>query len=173
MTVELDVRATELDGVLLITPPTLFADHRGAYVELYNERLYKEAGIEPDFIQDDISVSHKHVLRGIHGDAETAKLISCLEGEIFFVVVNNHAGSSQYRQWLSLRLSEENRLQVLVPPNFGNGHLVLSERAIFHYKQTTEYRPSGQFTLYWNDPELSIDWPVDAPILSRRDDPDA
>ena len=160
---------TTLDSVRLIKPPTVFEDFRGHYVETYNERLYREAGIDQHFIQDDISVSRRHVLRGIHGDGKTWKLISCLQGSFYMVVINNDPQSSQYRKWTSFTLSDSNRLQVLVPPKFGNGHVVMSEQAIFHYKQTTDYDRSGQFTLVWNDPSLNIWWPVQNPIVSERD----
>lgn len=166
----MDVKKTELDGVLLITPPTVFEDFRGTYVELYNEDLYKRSGITVDFIQDDISVSSRHVLRGIHGDGETWKLVSCLQGKFYLVVVNWDETSAQFGRWTSFTLSENNRQQVLIPPQFGNGHVVLSEQAIFHYKQTTYYNRAGQFTLLWNDPKLNIWWPVQDPVLSRRDE---
>jgi dTDP-4-dehydrorhamnose 3,5-epimerase len=165
----MDVARTRLDGVLLITPPTIFEDFRGQYVETYNRRLYQAAGIDQEFVQDDISVSGHRVLRGIHGDQATWKLISCLHGSFYFVVVNNDPESAQYRQWEAFTLSDRNRLQVLVPPKFGNGHLVLSETAIFHYKQTTEYARAAQFTLLWNDPALQIWWPLADPLVSRRD----
>lgn len=165
----MQVSKTPLDGVLLITPPTIFEDFRGQYVETYNRELYNEAGITVDFIQDDISNSSRHVLRGVHGDAATWKLVSCLHGSLYLMVVNNDPTSSQYRQWTSFTLSEKNRQQVLVPPKFGNGHLVLSEQAIFHYKQTTTYCRDGQFTIMWNDPAYGMWWPVSNPILSRRD----
>ena len=86
------------------------------------------------------------MLRGIHGDTKTWKLISCLQGSFYMVVVNNDPNSSQYREWASFTLSDTNHLQVLVPPKFGNGHVVMSERAIFHYKQSTEYDRASQFT---------------------------
>ncbi len=165
----MDVSKTKLDGVLLIKPPSVFNDFRGTYVELYNERLYRQADIHINFIQDDISVSSKNVLRGIHGDDETWKLISCLYGEFYLVVVNWDRGSAQFGKWESFVLSKDNRIQVLVPPKFGNGHLVLSEQAVFHYKQSTYYNPSKQFTILWNDPKLNISWPVKKPILSERD----
>jgi dTDP-4-dehydrorhamnose 3,5-epimerase len=166
----MEVKKTSLDGVLLIKPPTVFEDFRGTYVELYNTKLYADAGITVPFIQDDISTSTKNVLRGIHGDQETWKLISCLHGAFYLVVVNWDEGSPQFKQWESFVLSDQNRLQVLIPPTFGNGHLVLSERAIFHYKQSTDYNPFGQFTLFWNDPQLNIWWPAKNPIVSRRDE---
>ena len=162
-------RKTKLDKVLLIEPPTVFEDFRGTYIETYNRKLYADAGVTQDFVQDDISVSSYSVLRGIHGDAVTWKLISCLWGKFYLVVVNWDKDSPQYGQWESFVLSDRNRLQVLVPPKFGNGHLVLSEQAIFHYKQTTEYDRAGQFTILWNDPSLKIWWPVPNPLLSKRD----
>lgn len=166
----LKVQDTELDGVKIISPPTNFEDFRGEYVEIYNEEIYKGAGISYSFFQDDISVSSRNVLRGIHGDNKTAKLVSCLHGKFYLVVVNNIPDSPQYRCWTAFTLSEKNRLQVLIPPGFGNGHVVLSETAMFHYKQTTSYDRASQFTLMWNDPGLGIWWPIKNPILSRRDE---
>lgn len=163
------IEKTKLEGVLQIRLEA-FEDHRGYYIETYNEDLYKQNGIDVKFIQDDISVSSNNVLRGIHGDRETWKLISCLEGKFYLVVVNNDENSPQYKQWESFTLSEQNRIQILVPPNFGNGHLVISERTIFHYKQNTYYDPKGQFTIRWNDPEYNIWWPIRNPILSQRDE---
>lgn len=163
------IEKTNLTGVLLITPPTIFEDFRGEYIEIYNKEIYQKNGIEIDFIQDDISVSGKNVLRGIHGDQETWKLISCLQGSFYLVVVNNDPTSSQYKQSISFTLSDKNRQQVLIPPKHGNGHLVLTEQAIFHYKQNTEYNRDGQFTIKWNDPDYKLWWPIQYPITSRRD----
>ncbi len=118
----MEVFSTKLESVLLIKPPTVFEDFRGHYIETYNRNAYFTAGIPIDFVQDDISISHRHVLRGIHGDTKTWKLISCLQGSFYMVVVNNDPNSSQYREWASFTLSDTNHLQVLVPPNFGNGH---------------------------------------------------
>jgi dTDP-4-dehydrorhamnose 3,5-epimerase len=160
---------TKLDGVKLIKP-AIFEDFRGLYVETYNRDLYQKSGIDVDFKQDDISISSRHVLRGIHGDSETWKLISCHMGSFYLIVVNNDPTSIQDRQWQGFTLSENNHHQVLVPPKFGNGHLVLSERAMFHYKQNTYYNPAGQFTIRWNDPQYSMWWPIKNPILSRRDE---
>lgn len=158
----------KLNGVMLIKPD-IFEDYRGQYVEIYNEEFFRSNGIQVKFIQDDISVSSKHVLRGIHGDAETWKLISCLYGKFYLVVINYDDQSEQYGRWEAFTLSERNRLQVLVPPKYGNGHLVLSDTAIFHYKQNTYYNPKGQFTILWNDPQFNIWWPIKQPILSQRD----
>ena len=163
------VENTKLDGVMKITPPTIFEDFRGSYIETYNKRIYQDNGIDIDFIQDDVSISRKNVLRGIHGDKSTTKLVSCLQGEFYLVVVNNIKESSQYKKWESFYISETNRFQILIPKGFGNGHLVLSERAIFHYKQDTEYNRAGQFTIKWNDPNFSFWWPINDPMTSLRD----
>jgi dTDP-4-dehydrorhamnose 3,5-epimerase len=165
----MDIKRSELDGVLVITPPTVFEDFRGTYVETYNERLYTAAGIDVRFVQDDISTSTRGVLRGIHGDERTWKLISCLHGTFYLVVLNYDRSSPQFGRWQGFTLSDRNRLQVLVPPKFGNGHLVLTEDAIFSYKQNTEYDRSTQFTVAWNDPQFQIYWPLRDPVLSARD----
>jgi dTDP-4-dehydrorhamnose 3,5-epimerase len=158
-----------LDGVLLINPPTVYEDFRGEYVEIYNKDIFKENGVKIDFIQDDISVSRKNVLRVLHGDQETWKLISCLYGSFYLVVVNNDPSSGQYKKSVSFTLSDKNRQQVLIPPKHGNGHLVLSDLAIFHYKQNTFYNIEGQFTIKLNDPKHNLWWPINDPITSIRD----
>ena len=163
------VEKTKLAGVLLIKPE-IFEDFRGTYVETYNEELFRQHGITQKFVQDDISTSSKGVLRGLHGDAETWKLISCPYGRFYFVVANCDTESPDFGKWESFILSDRNHYQVLVPPKHGNGHLILSESAIFHYKQTTYYDPKGQFTYKWDDPRLGIWWPVKEPLLSRRDE---
>jgi dTDP-4-dehydrorhamnose 3,5-epimerase len=164
------VETTSLTGVKIIHPSTNFEDFRGSYVEIYNRELFLNAGIDEDFIQDDISTSTRNVLRGIHGDQETAKLVSCLFGSFYLIVVNQDKDSPEFGKWESFTLSDKNRLQVLIPPKFGNGHLVLSDNAVFHYKQTTNYNRASQFTILWNDPEFNFWWPIKNPILSRRDE---
>jgi len=162
------VEKTNLEGVLLIKP-SVFEDFRGEYVETYNREEYQKAGINYDFIQDDISISSRGVLRGIHGDANTCKLISCMYGRFYFVVVNCDKESKDFGKWQSFILSDKNRHQVLVPPKFGNGHLALSESIIFHYKQSAYYDREGQFTYKWNDPSLNVWWPISTPLVSQRD----
>lgn len=164
------IEKTKLDGVLSITHD-VFEDHRGYYSEIYNKDIFKDHNIDVEFIQDDISVSYKNVFRGIHGDRKTWKLISCLFGSFYLVVVNNIDGHSEFLQYESFLLSQKNRRQILVPPGFGNGHLVLSETAIFHYKQNTNYDRSSQFTIKWNDDRLNIWFPHTNFIISQRDEP--
>jgi len=115
-------------------------------------------------LQDDLSVSRHNVFRGIHGDAGTSKLIDCLYGEIYFVVVD--PAKKEYQSFI---LSPMSGLQILVPPKFGNGYLVLSDWATFHYKQSTYYGEFKQFTIKHNDPQYNIKLPIDNPIVSERD----
>ena len=165
---EWSLEETNLDGVKKIIP-TIFEDFRGSYIEIYNKNFMKENDIRINFIQDDISISYKNVLRGIHGDNTTYKLVSCLYGQFQLIVVNNNPVSRQFRKWQSFDMSIKNRFQILIPPKFGNGHLVLSNSAIFHYKQNTLYDPSSQFTIKWNDPLYKFKWKINDPILSVRD----
>ena len=165
------VEQTKLEGVLLITPNT-FRDHRGTYTETYNMEEYLHEGIPQIFVQDDISVSYRNVLRGIHMDCKTWKLVSCPVGTLWLAVVNLNPKSPQYMEWDSFSLFGTNYRQVLVPPYFGNGHLVMSDMAVFHYKQSTYYDKDSQFTMAYNDPMVGIEWPLPhdtEPILSVRD----
>ncbi len=169
------VQKTTLKNVLLFSP-YIFEDNRGFYVEIYNKKEYskiieEQIGENVEFLTDCISVSYKNVLRGIHGDAKTWKLISCLEGEIYLVVVNCDKESEDFGKWESFFLSEKNRNQVLVPAKYGNAHLVISDRAIFHYKQSSYYDPENlkQFTYRYDNPLFNISYPIKNPILSKRD----
>ena len=116
--------------------------------------------------------SRKNVLRGLHGDSVTWKHITCVWGEIYLVVVDNIPESENYLKWDSFIISERNHLSVLVPPNFLNGHLCLSEECLFHYTQSypKDYIDwMDQDVMKWNDERVNINWPIDNPILSRRD----
>jgi dTDP-4-dehydrorhamnose 3,5-epimerase len=165
----IEVCKTNLEDVLLIKP-TFFEDHRGEYLELYNERLYKSKDIDVNFVEDDVSIATRGVIKGIHGDDVTWKLISCLHGKFYLVVINYDKDSKDFGKWQSFVLSDVNKHQVLVPPKHGNGHLCLSEKSIFHYKQSTYYDSSRQFTVVWNDSKFDFWWPVINPIVSRRDE---
>lgn len=165
----MEVIKTKLEGVLLIKL-AVFRDYRGEYVETYNEELYRKNGIDVKFVEDDISVSRKNVLRGIHSDSEAWKLVSCLWGAFYLVIVNCDSDSKDFGKRQDFTLSDSNRHQVLAPPKHGVAHLVLSERTIFHYKQSAYYDPSRQSTYKWDDPRFNIPWPVKKPVLSKRDE---
>lgn len=141
-----------------------FRDERGELWTVWNEKEFEP---KLKFNHDKIAVSKKNVLRGIHGDSKSWKLITCLSGEIRLVVVEPNK-----LQHMSILLTDKNKLSVLVPPGFGNGHLVLSDKAVFYYKWAYEGEypdVKDQFSLRWNDPKLKIEWGVENPILSTRD----
>ena len=165
---KIDVVETSLPGVLVIQPDA-HADLRGRNATLYAEELYRAQGITVGFVEDKISVSRKDVLRGIHGDADTWKLITCLSGAIHLVVVDCDEVSPRFGRWEAFSLSGENLTQVLVPPKYGNGHLVMSGEAVFHYKWSHAYDLGKQFSYRYDDPRFKIGWPVEHPILSDRD----
>lgn len=173
---------TKLEGVLLIRLEP-FEDFRGEYVETFNEKkyleeiaknlkgtIYQKEALDLDFIEDDISTGSKGVIKGIHGDTKTWKLVQCLFGKFYLVVLNYNPKSKDYGKWEAFTLSDKNRLQVLIPPMYGNGHLVLSEYDIYHYKQSAYYYPNNQFTIKWDDPKFKIWWPIKNPIVSLRDE---
>lgn len=159
-----------LPDVAIITPD-VFYDYRGEYIETWNIENYKifnKGNIT--FKQDDISTSVRHTLRGLHGDNETWKLVQCLYGSILQVVVDMRPDSKTYLKHDMFSINDKNRRQILVPPGFANGHLIMSEMGIFSYKQSTLYVGSdAQFTIKWDDPKLNISWPIINPILSSRD----
>ena len=159
---------TDLQDVKLISKE-FFSDHRGFYLENYNIEKYKNLGIKINFVEDDFSFSKKNVLRGLHGDNKTWKLISCIYGEIYMIVLDLNKDSNTYKKWQSFKISDKDKKQILIPPNHGNGNLVLSDHAIFHYKQSEYYDPVNQFTIKWNDPNFNFKWPILNPILSERD----
>lgn len=166
----MDVFDADLPGVRVIEPD-VHADERGAFLETWNARDYGKHGIDVTFVQDNLSRSHRHVLRGLHFQNPRAqgKLISVLEGAVFDVVVDIRAHSDTFREWESTVLSAENARQLYVPEGFAHGFVVTSKEALFHYKCTDFYHPEAEGAIRWNDPALGIDWPVEEPVLSDRD----
>ena len=165
----------KLEEVAIIQPD-IFYDYRGEYVETWNVENYKifdhlvNDSNKIEFKQDDISTSVKHTLRGLHGDDKTWKLVSCIYGSLLQVVVDMRESSDTYLEYDMFSINDKNRNQILIPPGFANGHLVMSDFGIFNYKQSTLYTgASTQFTVKWNDPKLNIPWPIDNPLLSSRD----
>ena len=153
---------------IIINIPDSFEDFRGELFTFYKSSDYQNL----NFNHDKVSISRKNVLRGLHGDSKASKLITCLSGEILLAIVDNRKDSNNYLKWETIVLSEKNRIQVLIPPMFANGHLVLSEKATFFYKWAYEGSypdVDEQFTIKWNDPKVGIYWPVDNPILALRD----
>ena len=152
-----------------IFEPDVFTDFRG---DLWTTWKRDEFPVDLDFNHDKVSTSRKDVLRGIHGDFKSFKLITCLYGQMFFILVDNRKDSETYLQWNSMILDDKKRKLVLIPPGVGNGFLVLSDYVIFSYKwQYAGKYPdvNEQFTIKWNDNRLNIDWPITNPILQQRD----
>ena len=167
----MDVRQTDLPGVLLIEPK-VFGDVRGCFMETFSAQRYAEHGLVGPFVQDNFSRSSRGTLRGLHYQIEQpqGKLVQVLRGEIFDVAVDLRRSSPNFGKSFSVILSEHNCRQLYVPPGFAHGFLVLSEDADFVYKCTEYYAPQHERTLLWNDPLLSLDWPLTgAPILSAKD----
>ena len=147
--------------------PDFYCDYRG---DLWT--LWKSGDYGLNFNHDKVSTSRKNVLRGIHGDYKSWKLVTCLYGKLYFVVVDNRVNSPTYRKWDWMILDDRAKKQVLLPPGVGNGFYVLSEESVFHYKwcYPGEYPDvDQQFTIKWDDEELNINWPTDSPILQFRD----
>jgi dTDP-4-dehydrorhamnose 3,5-epimerase len=152
---------------VIIREQDTFTDYRGDLYTIWNDNDF-----DLNFNHDKVSTSRKHVLRGIHGDNKSWKLVTCLYGEIYFVILDNRKTSNTFLQWESMMLTDRNRKQVLIPPGVGNGFLVMSHRSVFHYKWSYEGKypdVDQQFTIKWNDPIVGVDWPIDNPILSKRD----
>jgi dTDP-4-dehydrorhamnose 3,5-epimerase len=169
----MEIRESEKVKDLKVIRPVSFHDFRGEYLETFSAKTYQfkdHHGNDVAFVEDDISVSKRGVLRGLHGDDKTWKLIQCLWGEIFVAVADMRRDSPTYLQWDSFSVSDKNRLQILIPAGCANGHLCLSERCIFSYKQSQYYSGSeNQFTVRWDDPKLNVSWPLSDPLLSERD----
>ncbi|MBI3246713.1 MAG: dTDP-4-dehydrorhamnose 3,5-epimerase [Deltaproteobacteria bacterium] len=161
---------TDLPGVLLIEPQ-VFADARGFFFESWRQDRYDAQGLPASFVQDNISVSAGNVLRGLHFQHPYAqgKLIQALHGEIFDVAVDVRVGSPTFAQWIGMVLSAENHRQLYIPGGFAHGFCVTSGTSVVWYKCTDFYHPQSEGGVLWNDPDLGIEWPVPAPILSPRD----
>lgn len=162
---------TEIDGLILIKPK-VFNDHRGYFLESFKENLFRTNGINYNFVQSNISKSKKGSIRGLHyqiGEMAQGKLCQVIYGEVLDVAVDIRFGSPTFGKYFSQILSEENHLQLWIPPGFAHGFSVLSEEAIFYYKCTQYYSKENERAIRFNDPELNIDWRVDNPIVSEKD----
>jgi dTDP-4-dehydrorhamnose 3,5-epimerase len=167
----MQVRKTELDGVVVIEP-RVFEDARGYFYESWSAQRYAELGVPAQFVQDNISRSRRGTLRGLHLQSPPhgqGKLVFVLEGEVFDVAVDVRVGSPTFGRSTGQTLSAQNRRQMYVPPGFAHGFCVVSEEALFAYKCTEYYAPAAELSVLWNDPEIGIAWPIDSPVLSKKD----
>lgn len=158
---------------LYIISPTVFPDNRGYFFESYNQQVFREKGIYINFVQDNQSVSTYGVLRGLHFQkvAPQSKLVRCIAGKVWDVVVDLRKNSPTYKKSFGIELSEDNMLMMLIPKGFAHGFVTLSEVAVFHYKCDEIYLPNQDGGIRYNDSEFNIDWKINSSefIISDKD----
>jgi dTDP-4-dehydrorhamnose 3,5-epimerase len=166
----MEIEQLPLAGALLLMP-RIFADERGFFREIYSLDRYRRYGIEEIFVQDNLSLSRRDVLRGLHGDPRMAKLVGVVHGSAFDVIVDLRPDSPTYRRWHAAKLTARRGEQLYVPRGFLHGFLALEDETMLAYKQSAPYDPARELSVAWNDPDLGIEWPLGdrGPILSKRD----
>lgn len=170
-TIEMKFIETDIEGLIIIEP-TIFEDPRGYFFESYNREKYVQAGLKVEFVQDNLSMSQKNVLRGLHFQAPPfaqGKLVQVLSGSVLDVAVDIRKNSPTYGKHQSLVLSAENKKQFFVPAGFAHGFLTLEDNTLFSYKCTNVYDKESEGAVSWNDPLLNIDWKTTNPLVSEKD----
>ncbi len=170
----MEFTATQIPDVIVIDP-VVYEDARGFFMETWQEKKFRDAGIDARFVQGNHSRSSIGVLRGLHYQVSQAqgKLIRVIQGEAFDVAVDIRKSSPTFGQWVGETLSAGNRKLIWIPPGFAHGFLILSEIADFEYHTTNLYAPEHERTIHWNDPDLAIAWPLtegQVPLLSKKDE---
>lgn len=166
----MEITTTNIPEVLLLKP-IVHRDSRGFFLETYREEHFRARGIEVHFVQDNLSKSRRNTVRGLHYQIEQQqdKLLTVMQGAILDVAVDLRPDSPTFGQHTTVKLTEDNRHQVFIPKGFAHGFSVLSGQALVYYKCSAYYYPEGERGLYWNDPKLDIDWLVDEPVVSEKD----
>ncbi len=167
----MEIIETELKG-LFVLKPKVFEDERGYFFESYSKKLFNEAGLDIDFVQDNQSLSQKGVLRGLHFQNPPhaqGKLVRVISGSVLDVVVDIRKDSKTYGKWYGLELTEKNKWMMYVPPGFAHGFLTLENNTVFSYKCTNFYNKASEDCLLWNDKDININWNFDKPLLSAKD----
>jgi dTDP-4-dehydrorhamnose 3,5-epimerase len=169
----IEIKKTKIEGLVIIQPQ-VFGDERGYFMECYNQEVFREAGLDMVFIQDNESRSKKGVLRGLHFQRQYSqgKLVRCTQGVVWDVGVDLRKGSPTYGQWEGVTLSAENKTMFYIPEGFAHGFVVLSDIATFNYKCTNLYHPEYDGGIRWNDPDIGVEWPIEDLgdlILSDKD----
>ncbi len=151
--------------------PRVYEDARGSFREQFRADLMEEHGLETDYVQDNISVSGRGVLRGMHYQIvqPQVKLVTVIRGSVIDVAVDLRKGSPTFGRHVSVLLSDRNRELLYIPKGFAHGFLALEEETVFHYKCSDYYNREGERSLLWNDPDIGIQWPVDRPVMSDKD----
>ena len=162
---------TEIEGVVIITPD-VYRDDRGLFMETFHRDVFEKNGLPTHFVQDNRSISKKHVLRGLHFQKPPyaqGKLVNVVRGAALDVAVDLRKNSPTYGKWKSVLLSEDNRLIFWIPEGFAHGFVALEENTVFQYKCTNIYHKESEGSIRWDDPDLNINWGVTHPILSEKD----
>lgn len=170
---QIKVTACPIEGLYVIEP-AVHGDHRGYFMETYNQQDMAEFGLNMVFVQDNQSMSTQGVLRGLHFQKQypQGKLVRVIQGRVFDVAVDLRPGSKTYGRWYGVELTAENKKQFYISEGFAHGFYVLSETAEFCYKCTDFYRPGDEGGVLWNDPDIGIQWPIipgTQPNLSAKD----
>lgn len=167
----MQIRTTALDGVLVIEPE-VHGDERGYFMESWSRQRYLDAGLTGEFVQDNLSRSAAGVLRGLHFQFPRVqgKLVQVLEGRVYDVAVDIRRGSPSFGRWVGVELDARSKRQFWVPPGFAHGFCVLDDAAVFAYKCTDYYDPAGDYSIRFDDPAIGIEWPIDSPSLSAKDE---
>ena len=173
MAFEFDISQSSLLRGLWIIKPSISLDNRGnIWTSFEKNSIEKLLTDNIVFKHDKFSYSSKNVIRGIHWDSKSWKLVTCVYGDIFQVVVDLRPASPTYLKYESFNISKKNQILILIPPNMGNAYCVLSDEAVYHYKLAYDgdyIDADQQLSLKWNDPQIGINWPIRNPILSERD----
>jgi dTDP-4-dehydrorhamnose 3,5-epimerase len=167
----MEIIETNLKGLLVIKPK-VFEDERGYFFESYNYQLFKQAGLDFNFVQDNQSLSQTGVLRGLHfqnNPNAQGKLVRVISGSVFDVAVDIRKKSPTYGQWFGLELTEQNKWMMYIPEGFAHGFATLQDFTVFSYKCTNFYNKASEDCIFWNDSDLAINWPIEKPILSDKD----
>ena len=163
---------TPLQGLLLLTP-TVYTDARGHFFESFNAKTFKQvAGIQPEFVQTNESLSKRGVLRGLHWQTAPkaqGKLVRVVYGAVFDVAVDLRENSETFGQWYGCELSSTNHIQLWIPPGFAHGFLTLEDETVFFYKVTNYYNKESEGCIAYNSKDLGINWGIENPILSEKD----
>lgn len=161
----------DISDIILIKT-TCRGDERGFFMETYKEFDFLNQGIKDRFVQENQSRSKKNVIRGLHyqkNPMAQAKLVRCIKGKIFDVAVDIRKGSPTYGKWVGVILSEENKEMLYLPQGFTHGFCALEDNSEILYKSNNVYSPQDEAGIFWNDPDINIDWPISNPILSQKD----
>lgn len=157
---------------LLIVEPKVFRDERGYFFEAHNQKKLKEAGLDVTFVQDNESKSQRGVLRGLHFQKPPyaqGKLVRVIKGAVLDIAVDIRKGSPAFGKYHAVKITEENKKMFWIPPGFAHGFVTLEDETIFFYKCTDYYNKESEASIFWNDPNLNIDWGVEDPVISEKD----